>query len=327
MSGKNYDNFGYHFGELQENLDEIIQDKNIFKQKLRDFIFSFQMIDSRIEKSIFLARDFFLNQRNYYKQKIEWLRQKKSKNQNLWNRLTKELNSIDTPKLDHNIIKEIGFLNYSIKDIKFKISQINEQLETLSLDINTENELIEKLVKLQSEEKNKTDKLMELEKSQENKYQNSRHFQIKRKIESLEFKLTENYNDILKWSNRLLFSHKKMLNLYRTAREFEIIKSRVSTILSDNKDASIYYNQLYLDLIDENYKAMLEELLHLKENRKPRIFKEKTEPDVKKIIKKRRYSKNVFEQKLAKALAKQKSGKRLDFYELKLILDSKKRRK
>jgi hypothetical protein len=112
-----------------------------------------------------------------------------------------------------------------------------------------------------------------------------------------------------------------MLYLYRIAREFDSIKSKITVLLSENQEASIYYNKLYSELIIENYKKMFEELLQLKETTKPRIIKEKEVPDKKQFSKRRRYSKKLMQKKLNIALKKQKSGKKLDFYELKLILD------
>ena len=57
MSEKN-NNYDYYFDNLKENLNEIIRNKNFFKQKLRDFVFNFQMIDSRIQKALFFSKEF-----------------------------------------------------------------------------------------------------------------------------------------------------------------------------------------------------------------------------------------------------------------------------
>lgn len=337
MSGK-YNNFGYYFDNLKNNLNEILRNKNYFKQIFSEFILSFQMMDSRIQKALFFSHEFYLNQRNYYKQKIKNSKKKKLENEQLWTRLTNDVKNTKTPKLDNSITEEISFLEQSIKDIKFKISNLNYQLERQTLDIDAENSIIEELVILQDEKKIKTNELSKLENKQEQKFQSSKYYHMNKKIKNLELSLTKNYDNIKKWSDRLLYSHKKMFNLLRIAREFDILKSKITSVFSDNKDVFIYYNQLYLDVIDENYKTLLEELKHLKQLnkiKKQKILKEKEKvtPDTKQhrkqksITKKRKYTKKLKEEKLALALKKQKSGKKLDFYELKLILDHSKRSK
>ena len=57
MSGK-FDNFRYYFNDIQDDLREIVHKKNTLKNKLKDFIFSFQMMDSRNQKKLFIARDY-----------------------------------------------------------------------------------------------------------------------------------------------------------------------------------------------------------------------------------------------------------------------------
>ncbi|MFX1566991.1 MAG: hypothetical protein ACFFCV_01340 [Promethearchaeota archaeon] len=326
MSGK-YNNFEYYFDNLQNEVNEFIRNKNSFKQKLRDFVFSFQMIDFRIQKVLFIARAFYLDQRDYYKQKIKILRREKSRNEQTWIRLTNELKKIKTPKLNNEALTEIEFLKNSIKDIKFKISNLNYQLENQNLDINAENKITEELVILEDEAKINVNQLLQLEKNQERKFQSSKFYNTKKKIDTLELKLTENYSNLKKWSARLLFSHKKMFALYKAARKFDIIKSKIAVILSDNKEVSVYYNQLYMDLLNENYNNMLEDLSQLKKRKKPRVVKEKEVQNKKEFIRKRKYSKKIIERKLNQALEKQKLGKKLDFYELKLILDHSKKSK
>ena len=120
MSGR-YNNFENYFGNLHNELNEFIRNKNSFKQKLRDLVFSFQMIDFRIQKALFIARDFYLNQRNYYKQKIKILKMKISREEQPWARLTNEMKNIALPIEDNDILEEMEFLKDSIKEIQFNV--------------------------------------------------------------------------------------------------------------------------------------------------------------------------------------------------------------
>lgn len=322
MSGK-FDNFRYYFNDIQDDLREIAQKKNSLKNKLKDFIFSFQMMDSRIQKTLFIARDFYMNKRYYYKLRINNLKKKKIETKKLWTRYSNEIKKLTIPSFDENISKSIGFLKYSLKDIKFKINNLNKKLEAQILDINAENKIIELLLELEEEEKQKTNELLNLEQSQAKKIKSSEYYQTQRRIEDLELKLTEIYNDLKKWSNRLLHSHKKMFILYRQAKKFEDIKKNINIFLVDNKNTTNYYNQLFSDLMKENNDNLVKELMSLEKIKKAREkARERKTSSIKYIIEKKRTSKKLIKEKLTAALEKQKSGKKLDFYELKLILDS-----
>ena len=110
-----------------------------------------------------------------------------------------------------------------------------------------------------------------------------------------------------------------MLDLCRKAKVFENIKKQIENELLGAKQATDRYLLLYSELKNQNKKKIIEEQLRIFKDRAK--AKEKRMLNTKYIVKKKRLKKKFRNEKLEIALEKQKSGKKLDFYEFKLILD------
>jgi hypothetical protein len=119
-------------------------------------------------------------------------------------------------------------------------------------------------------------------------------------------------------------THKDLLDLYKKVKEFEEIKMKIDYELIENKTTADGYHELFLKLMNLNKKVLLDELSS-KAKSEIRPW-ERRKPDVKAIIKKKKKYKKLEQKKLEIALEKQKSGKKLDFYEYQLILKHSKKK-
>lgn len=121
-----------------------------------------------------------------------------------------------------------------------------------------------------------------------------------------------------------------MLGLYKNAREFENIKQEIVEELKESRSNADEYHQLFLKLMDQNKKVLLANL----SSRSKRKVQPKTmtppkvilTPKEKAIIKKKKKFKRHEQRKLEIAIEKQRSGRRLDFYELQLIMKHSKKK-
>ena len=116
-----------------------------------------------------------------------------------------------------------------------------------------------------------------------------------------------------------------MLGLYRKAKKFESVKKQIENELLGTKQITDKNIQLFYKLKDRSQKQAFQEQVkkYRSKIKKEELSKLKTKYIVKKKITRKKYMK----EKLKTALDKQKSGKKLDFYELKLILEHSKQKK
>jgi uncharacterized coiled-coil DUF342 family protein len=325
MSGKKDYNYSNYLNEAQKKVKEFMLERNQLNSNLKNYILSFQSFDFEIYNSLFEAREFYTEKRYNYKIEIEKLRRKRFESERLWKNLTKKMKALPKPKLNNNILVSIDYTKRSLEDIEYKVNNMNKKLEEFVLDIEEENEIIEKLKELEINKQNKMKILIELEQKQTNKLQSSDYYLTKRRIEPLERNLQEIYENLIILSYKRLMTHKKMLDLYRKVKEFEKIKKEIENELIANKISADRYHQLFLNLMNQNKKVLLDSLLNKpKRIMRPREIKT---PNVGAIIKKKKKYKRLEQKRLAIALDKQKAGKRLDFYELKLILKHSKNKK
>ncbi|MFX1302840.1 MAG: hypothetical protein ACFFBV_05520 [Promethearchaeota archaeon] len=318
MSNKEKYDFSNYIENAQKKVKEFVLERDQLNTKLKNYILSLQNIDSQIYYLLFDAREFYNEKRYEYNVKLAKLKSQKTEYERLWNHFTKKLSSLQKPKLNSNIAVSIDYTKRSIEEIENKIEIMNKKLEEQILDIDEENEIIEELRGLEKDKQNKITGLGELEQRQAKKLQNSEYYIIQRKIEPLENNLKEIYENLIKLSDKRLRTHKKMLNLYKKSREFENIKNEIVNELMENKTSAEGYYQLFLKLMDQNKKTLLNKLSNRPKS-KIRPWKIET-ANVKAIIKKKKKYKKLEQKKLAIALDKQKAGKKLDFYELQLIL-------
>ncbi|MFX0144937.1 MAG: hypothetical protein ACFE9C_12760 [Candidatus Hodarchaeota archaeon] len=318
MNGNENYNFNNYIKDASEKVKELVHEKEQLNSKLKSHILSFQSFDSEIYKSLFNARVFYAKKRYSYNMKLEKLRRKKIEYERIWNDLTKKLNLLPKPELNSNISITIQYIRRSLEDIEEKVNRMTEILEVQILDIEEENEIIEKLRDLEYKKENNINKLKELEQKQLTNLQNSEYYITQNKKEALEKDLKVIYENLIKFYNKRLLTHKKMFELYRKIREFETVKHQIEHELIDHKSNADDFHLLFSKLMNLNKKVRSEELL----NREKSIIIPRKIPksQINTIINKKRKLKRFEQKKLAIALNKQKAGKKLDFYELQLIL-------
>jgi hypothetical protein len=318
MSDKENYNFDDYINEAQKKVEEFVQEQELLNSKLRNYIIIFQSFDSEIKKTLYDAREFYSNKRYNYNIKIAHLRRKKVEYEKRWNFLTKKISTLQKPELNSNISTSLEYSLRSLENIENNLAMMNEKIKAQILDIDEENELIEKVRDLETNKQKTIKILSDLKQKQFMRIQNSDYYKTHLEIKDVEKDLREVYEKLIKLTNKRLLTHSQTLFLYKKVKEFETIKTKIEMELIENKTSADEFHQLFVKLMDLNKKLLIEEL-----SNKPKIKMRPRQITMQNMFvsprKKKRFKK--FEQKkLAIALHKQKTGKKLDFYEYQLIL-------
>ncbi len=324
MTDRNFDNFSHYFNKWQKNIINFALKRNLVNKELEKYIKSFQTIDSEIYKALFTAKEYYNKKHRYYNQKIKKLKQKEIKFKQLLDYVNREKRNLTEPKVKEEISNSIRFIKQSIKEIDDKINNLSNQIEELTLDVDEENNIIEDIKNLDRDKKINLRHLRKLEQDLLREMQHNTYFKTVRTIEILEINLKEILRNLNKWPKKKVKIHRKMLDLCRKVKVFENIKKQIENELLRAKQATDRYLQLYSEVKNQNKKKLIEEQLRFFKNRAK--AKEKRMLNTKYIIKKKRLKKKFRNEKLEIALEKQKYGQKLDFYELKLILDHSKKK-
>jgi len=324
MTAHKFDNFSHYFYNWQNNIISFVLKRNLAIKELENYVKSFRNIDSEIYKSLFAAKEFYAKKRHYYNQKIKKLKQNEIDFKKLLDYVYRERKKSSEPKDRDEISTSIKHIKESVENIDDKMYNLNNRIEEQTLDIAEENNIIEEIKNLDRDKQINLRHLRKLEGDLAKEMQDNTYFKIIRTIEILEANLKEIPRSLNKWSKRKLKIHKQMLNLYRKAKEFEKIKRQIEKELLGIKKTADKNLQLFYELKNQSEKKAFQEQLKIfKDKAKAKeIHKSKT----KYLIKKKRTLKKYTKKKLANALQKQRSGKKLDFYELKLILEHSKKR-
>ncbi|MFX0076231.1 MAG: hypothetical protein ACFE96_12365, partial [Candidatus Hermodarchaeota archaeon] len=321
----NFDDFSRYFHNWQKNVINFGLKRNLSSKELENYIMSFPNIDSAIVKSLFAAKEFYAKKRRYYKKKINSLKQKDIEYTKLLEYAYKERKHVSEPKIKDEIITSINHIKNALKEIEFKILNLNNKIEEQILDLDEENYIIEEIQNLDRDKQVNLRHLKKLEGNLSYEIQSNRFYKTVRTIKILEINVRAIEKNLKKWSKRRVNTHKKMLEIYRKAKHFENIKKQIEKELIGAKQATDKNLQLFYKLRDKSQKQAFQEQVELFKSRKKeeelRILKTKY------IIKKKKTQKKYTKEKLKAALDKQKSGKKLDFYELKLILEHTKQKK
>jgi len=325
MNDYNFDNFSHYFNKWQKNIINFTLKRNLANKELENYIKSFQTIDSEIYKALFTAKEFFNKKHRYYNQKIKRLKQKEIEFKRRLDYANREKRNLIEPKVQDEISTSIRYIKQSIEEIEDKINNLSNQIEELTLDIDEENNILEDIKNLDRDKQINLRHLRKLEQELFREKQQNKYLKTVRTIEILEVNLEEIPRNLKKWSKKKVKIHRKMLGLYRKAKVFENIKKQIENELLGAKQATDRYLQLYSELKNQNKNKLIEEQLSSFKSKAK--AKEKRRLNTKNIIKKKRLKKKFRNKKLEIALEKQKSGKKLDFYELKLILDHSKKKK
>ncbi|MHA1478754.1 MAG: hypothetical protein ACTSPU_11190 [Promethearchaeota archaeon] len=330
MTDHNFDNFSHYFNKWQKNIINFTLKRNLVNKELEIYIKSFQTIDSEIYKALFTAKEYYNKKHRYYNQKIKRLKQKEIEFKQLLDYVNREKRSLTEPKVKDEISSSIRYIKLSINEIEDKINDLSNQIEELNLDVDEEDNIIEDIKNLDKDKKINLRHLRKLEQDLLREMQHNSYFKTVRTIEILEINskiiIPRNLN---KWSKKRVKIHRKMLDLCRKAKVFENIKKQIENELLGIKKIIDRCLRLYSAKTGQNKNKLIEEQLRFfKKKAKAKAkakAKEKRIINTKYIIKKKRLEKKFKNKKLEIALEKQKSGKKLDFYEFKLILDSKKK--
>jgi len=323
MSGKKYNNFGHFITDAQKEIKELGHKRNQLNNKIKRYIKSFQMAEYEIYKSLFNTKEYYNKKRSYSIKKIRKLRRKVIEYEDILDFLITDRNKLKQPDLNRNYLNLIKCLDNSIKEINYKINSFNEKIKNHILSIEEEVYIVEKISKLVKKKHKRVKLLSEVKKVKITKLQSTNYYKADSRIKLFETMLKEINRDLIKWSNKRKNYHKEMLDLYREAKEFRKFKKEMEKKLKENKDAADHYYQHYLEIMNQNERDIIKKIW----------FKPKAQPQRRKIITPRIESiitrKEMFKQfkneRLAIALEKQKLGKKLDFYEFKLILDQSKK--
>jgi len=325
MTNHKFDNFTQYFHNWQKNVISIALKRNLANKELENYIRSFRNIDSEIYKSLFAAKEFYGKKRHYYKQKINKLKQQEIEFRKLLEYLYKEKEKITEPKKKDEISTSIKHIKNTIEELEDKIYNLNNRIEEQALDIDEESYIIEEIQNLDRDKQINLRHLKKLEGELSIEIQSNPYFITVRTIEILEVNLKGMHKNLDKWSKRNVKIHKQMLELYQKAKEFEKIKMQIEKELLGAKQTTDKNLQLFYDLKKQSEKKTFREQLKIFKDKAK--AKERNKLKTKYIIKKKRSQKSYTKAKLATALQKQRSGKKLDFYELKLILEHSKKKR
>jgi len=190
----------------------------------------------------------------------------------------------------------------SIKQIDKKIDNLERRIEIENLDILEENAMVDKIKELAQV---KQDFLAE--------QQNSDFFKIERKIQIVKINLNKIYEQLNKWSTKSQDYHAKMHDIYQLVNELREKKKTLEEELIENKKAADAYHEKFLQVMSKRKKESKGKRPSYPSKR-PRTPKKYSSVRNKELEK-------LKQAKLAAALEKQKSGRKLNLYEARLILE------
>jgi len=293
MSGEYYDNFGVLFNSLLQKIEVVKRKRNELNKKVKEYISSFQIIETELVDSFLTARELYNKRWKYCNKKIKTLKKKKIEYEYLLDSLLEEKEILQNPRTNSKGLELKESVNNSIKQINYKIRNLEKRIKSELLNINEENELIEKISRLN---KKKKELILELQRCELYKNQ--------RKIEFIDIKLKINFEQLNKWVIKRRCSHEVLLDLFQKVYKLNNNKKKMERELSDNKRAAEHYFNQFSKTLIRNKKA-----------------KQKEMPWFRLSMKNKAIFKKFKQERLASALEKQKAGKKLDFFEYRLILD------
>jgi chromosome segregation protein len=289
------------FKELQLQIEEFRQKRDDLNKKTKEFINKLQEIDVEIEKKLVLAKDDYKKKRDYWNSKVKNLKDKKIEYKNILDKFVAEKKALIKESKKGKENKKY----VSIKQIDKKIENLERRIEIENLDIPEENAMVDKIRELAHV---KQEFLAE--------QQNSEFLKIERKIQIVKINLNKIYEQLNKWSNKSQDYHAKMHEIYQNVNELREKKKKLEEELIENKKAADNYHEKFLRVMSKIKKES-------KGKRPTYTPKKYKAPKRQRTIKNEELEK-LKQDKLAIALEKQKSGKKLNLYEARLILESSK---
>jgi len=316
-----------------KEIDEIANLMMKFKEYINEYTFSQDQIQKNIERLItflensekeiytafFKAKLVYKKKNQYNTRKIEKYKKQRKIGYQILDDLKKEESSLSKPKLEPNLIRTIEDLKVAIQEINYKINAFGKQIQDTSLEISEENRIIEAMEKLHKERDSKSQRLMQLEQTSTKRLENSQYHTIQNLIEILEERIEDINANLVQFLFNRRSNHKDFLNLYRNIKNYEAIKLKVERNFNTQIKFFKHYHKSFNLIKEYNKQKLLNEIYSTESPKKKP--KKKLTKKVRLIIKKKKLLKKLKDEKLKEALNKQKSGEKLDFYELKLIMD------
>jgi uncharacterized coiled-coil DUF342 family protein len=286
------------FKELQLQIEEFRQKRDDLNKKTKLFINQLQEIDVKIEENLNLAKQDYKKKRDYWNSKVKKLKDKKIEYKNILDKFTEERRSILKESRKGKETKKY----VSIKQIDKKIDNLERRIEIENLDILEENAMVDKIRELAQV---KQEFLAE--------QQNSDFFKIERKIQIVKINLNKIYEQLNKWSTKSQDYHAKMHDIYQSVNELREKKKSLEEELIENKKAADAYHEKFLRVMSKRKKESKGKRPSYasKKHRAPRRHSTVRNQELEKLK----------QAKLAAALEKQKSGRKLNLYEARLILE------
>lgn len=327
MTKKNYENIGTSIAKIYEIIKKYNLSLEDFYNNLITIINHFQKFDHEIYSSFFTAKIRYKEQIQEFKSRIKNHKEKKTVSSHLLRDLIKQKEVLPIPGLETKMTETIENLNSSIQDIEYKIAMLNRKIEESILDIDEESKIIENVNKLQKEKQGKIKKVSELEINLTEELEKSEYYTVKNLIEDLEKQVKEVDISLFQLSKERMSKHKEFLRLYHDIKGYEELKRKVENDFRKNVIFVERYNNIFKEANNYDKAKLFKEIYSkLYPVETPRKKKKKTKK-VQMIIKKKKLLKKLKDERLKRALDKRESGERLDFYELKLIMDQKKKKK
>ena len=289
------------FRELQLQIEEFRQKRDDLNKKTKDFINQLQEIDVKIGENLSLAKDNYKKKRDHWNSKVKKLKGKKNEYKDILDNFFEE-----KKKLVKNSKKGRDNKKYiSVRQIDKKIDNLERRIEIENLDILEENAMVDQIRDLA---KIKVDFLAE--------EQNTDIFKIERKIQIVKINLNKIYEQLNKWSTKSQDYHAKMLEIYQTVNELREEKKALEENLIENKKAADVYHEKFLQVMNKRKKES--------KGKQSNYSSKKPRTPQKRFTHRNSQLEKLKQEKLAIALEKQKSGRKLNLFEARLILESSK---
>jgi uncharacterized coiled-coil DUF342 family protein len=287
------------FRDIQDKIEVVRQKRDDLNSKTKDYINSLQEIEIEITETLKTAKDL-KKRRDQWNKKVKDLKTKKIEYKNMLKSLTEEKNTNHPKKKSTNIFT-------SLKKIERKIENLERVIETENLDITQENEIIDKIRELAAEK----EELL-------NQQKTNGTFKLEKKIEIIKINLNRIYDKLNKWSDKSQSNHAKMLELYDEVNTLRDKKRKMEEELIENKKIADEHHEEFLKLMNQRKKMNKGK----KQPYRPR-GNQRNRPRGKSRFENKKDEKleKIKQDKLASALEKQKAGKKLNIFEMRLILE------
>jgi len=286
------------FKELQNQIEEFRQKRDDLNNKTKGYIKQLQDIDVKIEKNLTIAKDDYKKKRDYWNSKVKNLKDKKIEYKNILDKFIEEKKTILKESKKGKDTKKY----VSIKQIDKKIENLERRIEIENLDILEENSMVDEIRDLAQI---KQEFLAE--------QQDTDFFKIERKIQIVKINLNKIYEQLNKWSNKSQDYHSKMHDIYQTVNDLREKKKALEEELIENKRAADAYHEKFLRVMSKIKKES--------KGKRPTYASKRPRPSRGRSTVKNEELEKLKQDKLAVALEKQKTGRKLNLYEARLILE------